>query len=148
LFKPVHNWVKKFSQGCSKVADDAEAVALFWLQQKLLCSGWKELIRADRRITIDSAATALGCSYGIASCMVIWSFRKCVHCECPENRRIEKKLKERVCPCNISYSMQMKEKICLQNCYWGRIMGASLPTQIKVCFNAMEPSQFTFNQKV
>jgi hypothetical protein len=29
LFKPVHNWVKKFSQGCSKVADDAEAVALF-----------------------------------------------------------------------------------------------------------------------
>jgi hypothetical protein len=27
-------------------------------------------------------------------------------------------------------------------------MGASLPTQIKACFNAMETSQFTFNQKV
>jgi hypothetical protein len=27
-------------------------------------------------------------------------------------------------------------------------MGASLPTQIKACFNAMETSQFTFNPKV
>jgi hypothetical protein len=33
--------------------------------------------------------------------------------------------------------------------YWGRIMGASLPTRIKARFNAMETSQFTFsfNQK-
>jgi hypothetical protein len=27
-------------------------------------------------------------------------------------------------------------------------MGASLPTRIKACFNAMETSRFTFNQKV
>jgi hypothetical protein len=26
-------------------------------------------------------------------------------------------------------------------------MGASLPTRIKACFNAVELSQFTFNQK-
>jgi hypothetical protein len=28
--------------------------------------GMEELIRADRRITIDSVATALGCSHGLA----------------------------------------------------------------------------------
>jgi hypothetical protein len=27
-------------------------------------------------------------------------------------------------------------------------MGASLPTQIKACFNVMKTSQFTFNYKV
>jgi hypothetical protein len=33
--------------------------------------------------------------------------------------------------------------------YWERILGASLPTQIKACFNAMETSQFNmFVQKV
>jgi hypothetical protein len=33
--------------------------------------------------------------------------------------------------------------------YWGQILGASLPTQIKACFNAMETSQFRmFVQKV
>jgi hypothetical protein len=35
--KAVHNWVEKFSQGRSKVAD----VALLRLRQKQLCSGWK-----------------------------------------------------------------------------------------------------------
>jgi hypothetical protein len=43
--------------------------------------------------------------------------------------------------------MQMKEKmlVCLTDCYWGRMMSASLPTQVKACFNAMETSQFTFS---
>jgi hypothetical protein len=40
--------------------------------------------------------------------------------------------------------MQMKEKICLI----GLLLGASLPTRTKACFNAKETSQFTFNQKV
>jgi hypothetical protein len=34
--------------------------------------------------------------------------------------------------------MKMKEKICLAGLLLGRIMGASLPTQIKACFSAME----------
>jgi hypothetical protein len=42
--------------------------------------------------------------------------------------------------------MQMKAKICLTD-YWGLIMSASLATRIKAYFNAMETSQFTFNQK-
>jgi hypothetical protein len=54
--KAVHNWVEKFSQGRSKVADEdlpgrpveiATAATVQWVEQ---------LIRADRRITIDSVA--------------------------------------------------------------------------------------------
>jgi hypothetical protein len=65
--KAVHNWVKKFSQGRSKVADDARpddrveiAIETTVLQRV------EELIRVDRRITTDSVATALGCSHGLA----------------------------------------------------------------------------------
>jgi hypothetical protein len=42
--KAVHNWAEKFSQGCPKVADDAQPgrlIALLRLRQKELCSGWK-----------------------------------------------------------------------------------------------------------
>jgi hypothetical protein len=54
----VHKWVEKFSQGHSKVADDAQPGRLVqWVE---------EGIRADRRITIDSVPTALGCSHGLA----------------------------------------------------------------------------------
>jgi hypothetical protein len=38
--KAVHNWVEKFSEGCSNVADDAHQLALLRLRQKQLCSGW------------------------------------------------------------------------------------------------------------
>jgi hypothetical protein len=46
--------------------------------------------------------------------MIVWCFGKCVNAGCPENWKIEKKIKwtEWLCPCNISYGMQM-EKICL-----------------------------------
>jgi hypothetical protein len=64
LRKLVHNWVEKFCQGRSKVADVArpgvEIVTEASVQRV------EELIRADRRITIDSVATALGCSHGLA----------------------------------------------------------------------------------
>jgi hypothetical protein len=65
LHKAVHNWVKKSSQGRSKVADDvwpghpAQVVIEATVQRV------KALIRADRRITIDSVTTALGCSHGL-----------------------------------------------------------------------------------
>jgi ribosomal protein S25 len=54
----VHNWVEKYSQGRSKVTD--EIVTEATVQQV------EELIRDDRRITINSVATALGCSNGLA----------------------------------------------------------------------------------
>jgi hypothetical protein len=44
--------------------------------------------------------------------------------------------------------MQMKEMIRLTGLLLETNQGASLPTRIKACFNAMETSQFTFNQKL
>jgi hypothetical protein len=65
LLKAVHNWVQKFPQGCSKVTDGAQPGCPLEIPTEATVQRVEELIRADRRIT-DSAATALGCSYGLA----------------------------------------------------------------------------------
>jgi transposase len=64
--KAVHNWVEKFSQGISKVADVARPGRPVEIATEGTVQRVEELIRADRRITIDSVATALGCSRGLA----------------------------------------------------------------------------------
>jgi hypothetical protein len=108
--KAVHVLVEKFCQGRSKVADDARPGRPVEIVQRM-----EELIRADRRIMIDTAATALGRSHGLA-CSVIHQhlkFRKmCARWE-PRELKIEKKWTEWICPCNISYGMLMNEKVCL-----------------------------------
>jgi hypothetical protein len=43
---------------------------------------------------------------------------------------------------------RQRRRYASQNCYWGQIMGESLPTQVKAYFNAMETFQFTLNKKV
>jgi hypothetical protein len=63
--RTVHSWVEKLTQGRLKVADDAwpghpdelTIEAIVWVEK---------LIGADRRITTDSVATALGCSHRLA----------------------------------------------------------------------------------
>jgi transposase len=64
--KSVHNRVKKFSQGRSKVAYDARPGRPVEIATEATVQRVEELVRADRRITIDSVATALGCSHGLA----------------------------------------------------------------------------------
>jgi hypothetical protein len=65
--KAVHKWVEKFSQRRSKVADDARPGHHVEIAtEATVLQGMEELIRADRRIMIDSVATALGCSHGLA----------------------------------------------------------------------------------
>jgi hypothetical protein len=66
LCKAVHNWVKKFSQGCSKVTGDARPGCPIDIATEATVLWVEDLIPADRRITIDSVATALGCSHGLA----------------------------------------------------------------------------------
>jgi transposase len=61
----VHNWVEKFSEGRLKVADDARLGRPVEIVTKTTVQSMEELIQADRRITIDSAATALGCFHGL-----------------------------------------------------------------------------------
>jgi hypothetical protein len=90
--KAVHNYINKFSQGRSTVADDARpddrveiAIETTVLQRV------EELIRVDRRITTDSVTTALRCPHGLAYCMIVWSFGKCAHGGCPENWKFEER---------------------------------------------------------
>jgi transposase len=64
--KAVHNWVGKFSQGRSKVPDDARPGRPVDIATEATVQRMEELIRAERRIRIDSVATALGCSHGLA----------------------------------------------------------------------------------
>jgi hypothetical protein len=64
--KADHNWVEKFSQGRSKVADDAQPGLPVEIATEATVQRVEELIRADRRITIGSVATGLGCSHGLA----------------------------------------------------------------------------------
>jgi transposase len=64
--KAVHDWVKNFSEGRSKVADDARPGRPVEIVTDATVRRVEELIRADTRITIDSVATALGCSHGLA----------------------------------------------------------------------------------
>jgi hypothetical protein len=62
--KAVHNWVEKFPQENSKVAADAQPCNRFEITTEATVQRVKELIRADRKITVDSVATALECSHG------------------------------------------------------------------------------------
>jgi hypothetical protein len=64
--KAVHNWVEKFSQGRSKVAGDARPSRPVKIATGTTMQREDKLIRVDRRITIDSVATALGCFHGVA----------------------------------------------------------------------------------
>jgi transposase len=57
LRKAVHRWIEKFSQGRSKVADDARPGRPVETATEATVQRVKKLILADRRITIDSGVT-------------------------------------------------------------------------------------------
>jgi hypothetical protein len=63
--KAVHNWVEKFSQGCSKIAGDVRPGLTVDTVTEAIVHRVEELSRADRKITIDSDEIALGCSHGL-----------------------------------------------------------------------------------
>jgi transposase len=63
--KAVHNWVDKFSKGRSKGPDDPRPGRPFEMATEATVQR-VEFIRANRRITIDSVATALRCFIGLA----------------------------------------------------------------------------------
>jgi hypothetical protein len=64
--KAVHNWVEKFSEGRSKVVNDGRPDRPITIAKDSTVQQVEGLIRADRRIKIESVATALGCSHGLA----------------------------------------------------------------------------------
>ncbi|GFX44491.1 hypothetical protein TNCV_4713171 [Trichonephila clavipes] len=56
--KAVYNWVKKFSQSRSKIVDDDRSGRPVLFATKSTKQQVKELIRNDRRVTIDYIAMA------------------------------------------------------------------------------------------
>jgi transposase len=75
--KAVHDWVEKFPQGHLKVTDNARPGRPVKIATEATGQRVEELIEADKRITIDSVATALGCTHGLAysimhSCLKLW----------------------------------------------------------------------------
>jgi hypothetical protein len=103
--KAVHIGVEKFSEGRSKVADDAWPRRLVEIATEGTVRRMEELILADRRMTtIDSIQYS-------AWSFEVWESVRTVGAQGTEESR--KKWTEWICPCNISYSMQMKEMICL-----------------------------------
>jgi hypothetical protein len=82
-----HNWLEKFSKKISKFADDAPSGRPVDIVTEAPVQRVEELIRADRRITIDSVATALGCFHGLAYSIMhdFLSFGKCAQGGCPKN---------------------------------------------------------------
>jgi hypothetical protein len=63
--KVVDNWVEKFSQGRSKVADNVRPACPVDIATEATGQRMEALVQTDRRITIDSVATAAGCSHGL-----------------------------------------------------------------------------------
>jgi ribosomal protein S25 len=73
--KVVHNWVEKFSQEHSKVADDAQPDHPVEAVTEATVQRVEEFIQTDRRITMNNVATALGCSHSLA-CSIMHDYLK------------------------------------------------------------------------
>jgi hypothetical protein len=65
ICKEVHIWVEKFSQGRSKVADVPRPGYPVETATEATVQRVEVFIVAERRITVDSVAAALGRSYGL-----------------------------------------------------------------------------------
>jgi hypothetical protein len=85
--KAVHNWIEKCSPGRSKIADCARPGRPVEIATGATVQQVEELIRADRRITIDSVSTAPACSHGLSYSIMHdrLKFRRLCHGGCPEN---------------------------------------------------------------
>jgi hypothetical protein len=58
----VHNWVQKSSKGRTSIEDE-HLVDWLVIAKPATLQRVEDIIRADRRVTIDTAATATGCSH-------------------------------------------------------------------------------------
>jgi hypothetical protein len=73
--KAVHSWVEICSQGLSKVTDDARPGRPVGITAEATVQRVEMLIRANRRITIDSVATVRGCSHGLANSIMHYNLK-------------------------------------------------------------------------
>jgi len=62
----VHNWVQKFSEGRTSIEDEHRAGWLVEIATPETLRRVEDIIQAERRVTVDAVATAIGCSRGQA----------------------------------------------------------------------------------
>ena len=62
----VHNWVQKFSEGRTSIEDEHRVGRPVEIITSTTLQGVKDINWTYRRVTIDSVATAFGCSHGQA----------------------------------------------------------------------------------
>ena len=58
----VHNWVQKFSEGRTSIEDEHRAGRPVEIATLEMLQRFKDIIRAERRVTVDAVATAIDCS--------------------------------------------------------------------------------------
>ena len=56
----VHNWVQKFSEGRTSIEDEHRAGRPVEIATQETLQRVEDIIRAERRVTIDAVATAIG----------------------------------------------------------------------------------------
>jgi hypothetical protein len=91
--------VKQFTAGSRNDLKDVnsrrwcQTRSPYWDCNRRNCAAGGRVDSTNRRIMIDSTATALGCSHCLAHsiCMIVWSLRKRAHGGHPENWRLKKK---------------------------------------------------------
>ena len=59
----VHNWVQRFSEGRTSIEDEHRVGRPVEIATPVTLQRVEDIIRADRRVTIDAVATAIGCSH-------------------------------------------------------------------------------------
>jgi len=59
----VHNRVQKFSEGRTSIEDEHRVGQPVEITTPATLQRVEDIIRADRRVTIDAVATAIGCSH-------------------------------------------------------------------------------------
>jgi hypothetical protein len=151
LGKAVHNSVEKFSQGCSKIADDFLPGRPVDIATEATVQRVEELIQADSRIMTHSVTITLGCYHDLAYSIMHdrLKFRKvCIWW-------VTRELKDREKMNQMGLTLQHllhyadEEEDMLNRIFTGdKSWVHHYQPKLKACFNAMETSQFTFNQKV
>ena len=66
----VHYWVQKFSEGRTSIEDKHWAGRPVEIAMPETFQRVEDIIRAERRVTVDAVATAVGCSRGQAYSMM------------------------------------------------------------------------------
>jgi fructose/tagatose bisphosphate aldolase len=86
--------VEKFTQGLSKVADDAGPGRPVEIATEATVQRVEELIRTGRRITVDRVAIALGSSHGLAYSKMVdhLKFRKVRARQVPRELKVREKM--------------------------------------------------------